>query len=282
MTLARAASVTQVSALVTVPQRMRAAARAAQVVALVSYAPPGTRQTQASQITALAAYKAEGRTVPATSQIAALVCYRTGIPDQARSLAWTFTLDGHCFYVLNLGPEGTFLYDVITKQWCKFDTQGYGQWNFINGCMWGIRTVGGDSITNQVWELVPTALLDEGWRDIAHAATGAISLRSRTFVGCDALRVSASFGDLDDVNGASISMRFSDDWGNTWSEVYTISLTEGDFSGEIVFRSLGSFMAPGRIFELTDSGGLIRIDGVDAFLNGFDNDQQNQGDSQGE
>ena len=56
----------------------------------------------------------------------------------------------------------------------------------------------------------------------------------------------------------------------------TIQLTEGAFDTEIAWRSLGSFMAPGRIFELSDSGGLIRIDGCDAMLNGFDNDTQNQ------
>jgi hypothetical protein len=51
--------------------------------------------------------------------------------------ARSFTLDGHTFYVLDLGPEGTWLWDQVTGQWCTFETDGYGKWSFANGTMWG-------------------------------------------------------------------------------------------------------------------------------------------------
>lgn len=255
----------------------KASPRTSMLVALVSCGPPQAKYAEHSQSAALVAISAGVKAVPRTSQIVALVAYATGVPDQSRSLAWSYVLDGHTFYVLNLGDQGTFVYDMDTAQWCKFETQGYGQWNFLNGTMWQQgRIIGGDSLTDQVWELNPTALLDEGWRDIAHVCTGGLSVRSRTFVGCSALRISASAGLLDEVNGATLNMRFSDDQENTWSDYFTLTLTEADFGGEIAYRSLGSFMAPGRVFELSDSGGLIRIDGVDAMLDGFDNDQQSQ------
>jgi hypothetical protein len=258
-------------------QEQGIAAKTSQAVMLAAYLPPRTKIARVAQTSMLLARSAGASNVEVnTAQVAVLIAYQTGVPDPARSRAWTFTLDGHTFYVLDLGQEGTFLYDTITSQWCKFSTAGYGQWNFQNGCQWGNLVVGADILTNEVWQQVPTQFLDEGWRDIEHAVTGGLTTRSRTYISCDALRLAASIGLLDTINGATMTMRFSDDQEATWSDPFTIDLIHDDFDGELAWRSLGSFMAPGRIFEITDVGGLIRIDGADAFLNGFDNDQQSQ------
>lgn len=255
-----------------------AGARVSQLALLAAAVPQESHIARASQL-AMLAYCSQGANVTArTSQVAMLVAYQTGLPDVNRSRAWTFTLDGHKFYVLDLAEEGTFLYDQITNQWCNFSTQGFEPaWNMINGTMWGQnRIVAADRLSDDIWELDPTAVLDEEWRDIAHIVTGGLSTRSRTYVACDAVRVTASIGILDEVNGSQMLLRFSDDQEQTWSDYFTVDLIVDDFDGEIAYRSLGSFMAPGRIFELSDSGGLIRIDGADAFLNGFDNDKQGQ------
>lgn len=254
-------------------------ARTSQLVMLAAAVPPQAPIVRASQVVALMSRSGAGNVTAQTSQVVELVAYKTGVPSINRSRAWTFTLDGHTFYVLALGEEGTYLYDQTTNEWCNFSTQGYEpQWNFANGTMWQEgRIIGADLLTADIWEMDPNATLDEGWRDIAHIVTGAIATRSRVFVGCDAVRVSASIGQQDEVNGAVMNLRYSDDQGQTWSDYFPVDLIADDFDGEIAYRSLGSFMAPGRIFELSDSGGLIRIDGADAFLNGFDDEKQNQG-----
>ena len=278
MTLALGGRTSQLAALLVVPQTRQAAAEVHQLAGLVVYAPPSTRQARTSQAAALVPYEIGKFTVPRTSQLALLVVYTTGVPDQSRSRAWSFVLDGHTMYVLNLGEEGTFVYDTVTQQWCKFETWGYNQWNVIAGCMWGMgRIVGGDSVSSQVWEVDPTAVLDDGWRDIEHIVTGGIATRSRVYISCESLRVAASIGQLDQVNGATLTLRFSDDQGKTWSADYVVTLTQGDYKGEIAYRSLGSFMAPGRIFELSDIGGLIRIDGADLFADEFDDAAPKQG-----
>lgn len=276
MTTALSGEASQVVALAAVSQNTNTDVRSPQVVVLVAYAPPSARKAATAEITGLVTTLAEGKTVPGTTQVVMLVAYDTGVPDQARSRAWTFTLDGHKFYVLNLGQEGTFVYDTTTQQWSQFSTQGFDQWNMLNGTMWDKRIVAGDSVNSYVWELNPDAVLDEGWRDIAHVVTGGVQTRSRVFISVEALRVTASVGKIDEANGATLDMRYSDDNGNTWSDVWSIALTEGDYSDEIAYRSLGSFMAPGRIFQLSDSGGLIRIDGADLFAENFD-DEQSQG-----
>lgn len=247
--------------------------QATQAVLLAAMGRPAGHRSQIAQAPLLAARTAGEGSVPGVSQACMLVAFQTGVPDQSRARSWSFTLDGHTFWVLDLGVEGTFLYDVITKQWCKFTTQGFnGQWNFANGCMWGTRIIAADLMYDMVREMAPGYTVDEGWRDIEHVVTGGILTRSRQSIGCSVLRIAASVGEIDQAGGASLDMRFSDDNGETWSDTFSVPLTQGDFSGEIAYRALGSFSAPGRIFELTDSGGLVRIDGADAGLSNFDDD----------
>ena len=100
--------------------------------------------------------------------------------------------------------------------------------------------------------------------------------RSRTFHSVSALRLAASSGYVFGDEGVAqppiyMSMKYSDDNGNTWNtSPEDILLREGDYSQDIAWRSLGSFMAPGRIFSIYDSGGPTRIDGADVFIDGFD------------
>lgn len=177
--------------------------------------------------------------------------------------AWAFVVDGHWFYVLDLGAEGTYLFDKSTRKWSHWYTQGFVNWDIANGTMWGQRIVGGDLATTDVWEVSPTQLKDNGSLNITHVVTGLVSTRSRDFTSCDVVRVAASLGLLDDVTGATFNLRFSDDNGQTFGPTYSVTLVQGNYHDEVAFRSLGSFNSPGRVFELSDTGGLIRIDGCD-------------------
>lgn len=258
------------------------AARTTQMAVLVAYAPPPARYARVAQLGALLVKGGSPNVVAECAQIALLVAYATGVPNQSRTRAWTFTLDGHIFYVLNLGPEGTWVYDKTTQQWSKWCTAGTGQWNMNNGTMWGTnRIVGGDSINGYVWEMNPAAIFDDGWRDIDHVVTGGLVSRTRVYHSVDDLRLSCSVGQIDEVAGATMSMAYSDDQGKTWSDEFPLNLMLGDFSDEIVWRSLGSFNAPGRIFRISDVGGLVRIDGCDAAIDNFDEDEQQGGGGRG-
>jgi hypothetical protein len=197
-------------------------------------------------------------------------------PATSRKRAWSFVLDGHTFYVLDLGAEGTWLYDNTTKTWSNWYTLAYVQWDVACGCMWGQRVVGCDLATTDVWEVAATNLTDNGLYDIPHVVTGGIDARSRDRFGCDGLLLSASLGDLGNSSGSIMNMRFSDDNGNTWSDYFPIAMEQDDFTTELRWRSLGSFGAPGRIFEFSDTGGPRSIEGCDAFLNGFDDEQPAQ------
>jgi hypothetical protein len=269
-------TMTQTVALVAAVPGSGPGGKVSQTALLVSVAPPQTKRAKIPQVTALVASSAEGNVIAATSQVVILASVKSGVADPARSLAWEFTLDGHQFYVLNLGAQGTFVYDQGTSLWAKFSTQGFGQWNLINGTMWGDRIVGGDLLDDYIWEMNPLATMDEGWREIYHAVTGGLTLRSRVYKSCDAVRIASSIGQLDEVNGSVLMLSYSDDQEQTWVGPFIVDLIPDDFTGEIAYRSLGSFASPGRVFLVEDMGGLLRIDGADAFIQGFDNDQQDE------
>lgn len=191
------------------------------------------------------------------------------VPATSRKRAWSYVLDGHTFYVLDMGREGTFVYDTITSQWAQFITTGYLNWNFANGCMWGQRIVAGDLITTDMWEMNPSSLFDNGATSIVHIVTGGVVTRSRVFHSVDSFNLACSIGQSQSASG-TVLLSFSDDQGKTWTDMNTITLTQGDFGGEIAWNGLGSFESPGRIFRVTDTGGFLRIDGADAGIDGFD------------
>lgn len=196
------------------------------------------------------------------------------IADAGRKRAWNMDLDGHSFYVLDLGSEGTFAYDDTTSTWSKFITFGYNQWDLVNGCMWDQRIVGGDLLTTTIWECQPSATKDnDGTLDIQHVAMGGLVKRTRVFSSNAALRLAVSTGTIDSSTGAYVTLSFSDDQGKTWTTLPSINLTQGDFEGEIAWRGLGSFAAPGRLYRIIDVGGFVRIDGCDAEMDNFDEDE---------
>lgn len=199
------------------------------------------------------------------------------IAGSPRQRAWSFTLDGHTFYALDLGTEGTLLFDTNTQQWCKFITQGYTNWNFRNGWQWGQRVVAGDTDSTQLYEQNPGSSLKDGNSiDIQHVVTGGLVKRDRVFSSVESLRLAMSAGLLDDTTSATVTLAFSDDGGNTWTTMDTYTLTESDFSAEIEWPSLGAFAAPGRIFSIVDVGGFLSISGCDAMLDNFDDDSNSQ------
>lgn len=195
----------------------------------------------------------------------------------SRKRAWTYTQDGHTFYVLDLSAEGTWVYDLETKQWSNFVTSGFTQWDVQAGVQWNsIRVVGGDLVTTDMWELRASSTQDQdGALDIPHIVTGGVQTRSRDFHSVEAFRLTGSSYKIGNPSSSVMNLRWSDDEGITWSGYYPITLTAG-VPVEVQWRSLGAFDAPGRIFEVSDSGGMVRLDGADCFITDFDDDSPQQ------
>lgn len=191
---------------------------------------------------------------------------------------WEFVLDGHKFYVLSLGTEGDWAYDTTTQEWSQLLTTGYDGIHLAHGLMWGIQVVAGDTFGQEIWELDPNQTMDQANIPIPHIVTGGLPSRSRNAIGVANFTLTASVGDDASIT-QPISLAFSDDNGVTYSSEFTLPLTNVG-SQTLIWSSLGSFSAPGRIFRVTDYSGPIRIDGADCVLSegsGVDSGQAQEG-----
>jgi len=89
--------------------------------------------------------------------------------------AWTFTLDGHEFYVLRIPGQGTFAFDAMTSLWCEFRTLERDNWApHVGNQYQGTITVG-DSDTGQTWTLDADRGTD-GDLDIEKIVTGTVGM----------------------------------------------------------------------------------------------------------
>lgn len=248
------------------------APRMAQVAVLAAYAPPSSQDSRSSQLQVLSADASPAANIkPRTSQAMLLIAYGTGVPITQTANSWTFVMDGHRFWVLSLGPEGDWAYDTTTKQWCQLTTQGYPGLNFTQGVMWNLRVMGGDVLDPYLYELDPDQPDDQGWRPVQHVVTGGLQTRSPNQIGVANFRLAGSAGVLSDAT-TDVLLEFSDDNGKTWTAMEPITVAQGDVSLPLVWSALGSFGAPGRIFRITDDGGMLSLFGADASLNNYDED----------
>lgn len=181
--------------------------------------------------------------------------------------AWAFTLDGHVFYVLSDVGGETLVYDVRTGHWHHWYTGAATLWNMYRGVMWRGEVIAADASLGKIWTVDPYSMLDEEATQIQRVVTGFMPFRGRRSVRQGSLRLTVSLG-YPTADPATVAMRFSDDEEESWSILHSRILVAEDFDQVLRFRSLGRIRAPGRVWEITDTGGFVRIEGADADVEG--------------
>lgn len=213
------------------------------------------------------------------SQVGAMVVV-SGRIDNAKIRAWTFTLDGHDFYVLRLGDDTTLVYDVYSEQWMDWDSLGYAFWRPNNGINWiggqlfagayGSDVVVGDDVFGLLYFLDPEQPFDQTPLDYApvqeryfeRITMGQVPIRGREVIPCFAAWLTTDMGDPAYL-GAGVTLYTSDDGGETFDDHGTVTVTSGEFNPELSWYSLGQIEAPGRLFKIVDDGAIARIDGME-------------------
>lgn len=194
--------------------------------------------------------------------------------------AWTFSLDGHDFYVLRLGDDITYVYDVYSEQWVEWGDQDTPLWNLSCGQNWiggnglaqnyGSNVVVGDDNYGLLWFLDPEQPYDEHPTPenptqtiyFNRIAMGQVVLTSRQVQPCYAAWLTTDMGDPA-YDGAEVNLSISDDAGVTFDDMGNIAVNMGADYPELSWYSLGQITAPGRLFKITDDGAITRIDGLE-------------------
>lgn len=198
-----------------------------------------------------------------------------GRVDEPKVRAWTFTMDGHDFYVLRLGMQETLVYDTHTGEWHVWGTGTTSLWRAYTGCNWiGGRSLAlnwsniicGDDGNGALYFLSPDDDTDddalfgsETPRAFRRRATGQLVIKAGYMsVPCYGVQLAGSSG-----KAGTVTLSISDDRGHNYTDMGDITLVADEYSARVNWRSLGSMKAPGRLFRITDTGSLKRIDGLE-------------------
>ncbi len=73
-----------------------------------------------------------------------------------------FVKDQHPVYVLTLGADATWLYDLSTQAWSRANSDGYDFWRSDLFCNIGDVVLSRDALSNQIFRLDPDLLGDDG------------------------------------------------------------------------------------------------------------------------
>lgn len=203
-----------------------------------------------------------------------------GHVENPRIRAWTFSLDGHDFYVIRLGDTLTLVYDAYSEQWMDWQDFDHAYWRVSIGTVWtgaaalaqnfGSSVVAGDDSWGLLWFLDPEQPYDEHPDYTApdqqlyfeRITMGQVPIRGRENLPCYATWLTTDMGEPA-YDGAGVRLEISDDAGVTFDDQGTVEITAGAAYPELSWYSLGQIEAPGRLFKITDDGAIMRIDGLE-------------------
>lgn len=186
--------------------------------------------------------------------------------DRRELRAWRLKQDDHEWYGLQLGADGTLLYDKLTNQWCQWKSPGYTHWRAEDIVDWEGFNLAADTETGKIFEIDAEGRLDYGDTPITSKIVGYFTHRMREHKPCYMAELAVSEGQPPsgfEDGSVGISLRTSTDNGQSF-------VNHGEVAGEGVsedmtarWYGLGLMKSPGMLFEITDTGYARRIDGLD-------------------
>lgn len=161
--------------------------------------------------------------------------------------AWAFRYNRHDFYILT-ADEFTLAFDLMKKTWSRWDSMGLDNFGGHFGLQTGSNVYAGDSDNGNLYSLA-AGISDDGMAVICQIA-GKVDVTGKPEP-CWSVSAKVNSGWAPDTDTEPLlELRWSDDQGNTWSSYRSASLgLKGQYSKDVVFRSLGMLTRPGRVFE---------------------------------
>lgn len=225
----------------------------------------------------------DGETLRVT-EAAVLVAVRGRVANP-KLRAWTFSLDGHDFYVLRLGMILTLVYDAYSEQWMDWNAFTEIYWPVNIGVNWvggtgqlntagdsfGSNVLVGDDTHGLLWFLDPNQPYDQSpdgpldpvqEKYFERVTMGQVPTVGRGVLPCYSVWLTTDIGDPA-YFGAGVTLSISDDAGKSFDDMGLVTVTLGENSPELAWYSLGQIQAPGRLFMIVDDGAIARIDGME-------------------
>jgi hypothetical protein len=195
--------------------------------------------------------------------------------------AFTYTEDGHEFYVLRLGDRGTLVYDIATQEWLDYTSPSLVFWRLNVGRNWrgagslayqyGSNVVVGDDTygllyfldPNQPYDIHPDYTNADQQIPFERIVMAQAQVSGRNFVPCYFLSLDGDNYGLENVDFTpAVTLDYSDDQGQNFVTAGTITMDPNTQNQDYRWYSLGQMQSPGRLFRVTDNGLLARIDAL--------------------
>lgn len=229
----------------------------AQAQALVVWNTPSLN-VEVSNVQGLVVTKARNGLNISQAQVLAVVI---GIPEEHNLRGWTFTQDGHDFYVLKLGSNKTLVYDKLSQQWSQWQSKNLKYWRANDGCTWKGINVACDTLSGVIFQVDPVGRLDDNTTPIVSQIFGGKTFRFRTFQPCYMAELAISeAGPPAGIDPTTVGIKLRSSDTITWYDHGTI---QGQAAGPQAYArwfGLGLMKSPGILFEITDTGYARRID----------------------
>lgn len=183
-----------------------------------------------------------------------------------------FAWEGHVFYCLTIGNQGTYLYDVTTQKWSKWSTYGKDRWLTSITCQgFDNKPLVGDVETGNLYTLNGNKYSDGDLPIVGIVSAGALLKAQRISINMLRVEMAVGYG-LETGQGSNpvIRLRMSRDGGLQFGDWQNIEVGKtGEYSKRVIARRLGQFKPPYVVAEISISDPVPRrISGI-YFNEGF-------------
>lgn len=190
---------------------------------------------------------------------------RTPVADIRASF---YLKDQHPCYVLTLGSDATWIYDLSSQAWTRANSDGYAFWRAHLFCNIGDTVLAADALSNQVWRMDPDRYTD-GSDTFTKEFTAFLSIPEGA-VGLGNIEVTMTTGFSPRTGQGSdplVGMQLARDGGRTWGpeRFRGLGLT-GQYNKRVRWNGCGMATAPNGLmakFYVSDPVGF-RVSAVRA------------------
>lgn len=194
--------------------------------------------------------------------------YQLSKEDAASARAFSYTQEGHNFYVLTFPSGRTWVYDAATSAWHSRKSFGMSRWRANCHAVFAGENIVGDCSSGRLYTLDMDAYTDDG-RPIERIRVSQPLHAESKNVFMSELEIDFDAGTVG-LTGQGANpkacLQWSDDGGRSWSqELWTEIGAQGQYGAQAIWRRLGHFRQ--RIFRLTitDPVPVVIIDAYGEF-----------------
>lgn len=181
--------------------------------------------------------------------------------DRSAMVAWSYSKDGHSFYVLE-GDDFTWVYDAVTGEWHERQSYAIDRWRAQYGVEFGGNVVCGDYSEGKVYTISEDAFDENGSNLVVSLRVPVNAFPAKVEVNSFYLDVipGAGLNSSDDhVANPQAMIRVSRNGGKTFGSERSRPVGRiGEYSSRVKVNSFGTSDEDGFVIECSMSAAVVR------------------------